>query len=420
MTPDSPLLIEVPETRDRLSVGEAFPLRLVIQRPPDRTGPVVIPYFNHTDSSRVSLDTDLFQREVTLHPGECLELTVGVEFRTAGPANLRDFYVQADPPDGGRGDIVRLPDRNLRVLPSMRPTVQVTAERICAYDQAVKMEVVVRNTGAVAWEDFVIGVGPAGKVRSGVTRHRRPRLETGQTERFEVVLAPGSLELTLAGTTNGDRIVDKQIFRVALEGETSQTPVLFQFLEPRALTSDQVTIRGDEDGVLLVPRRGVYPITGAGKTYRVTIHPNDATAEDVDLLGTPGHVEVKKMKSENREWSFLVTPLDSPLIPQFARIYYDVKIPGRVLRGELYLAVQPANAKLWTLAATAGAALTIKGITGVLQTALTPDHGADDLWFDIVEQLRRNWTNGLQLLSIPLFRFGLSLVSRISRWYRGW
>jgi hypothetical protein len=140
----------------------------------------------------------------------------------------------------------------------------------------------------------------------------------------------------------------------------------------------------------------------------------------VNLLGTPGHIEVKKMQSENRAWSFLVTALDSPLIPQFTRIYYDVMIPGRVLRGELYLAVQPANSKLWALAATAGAALTIKGITGVLQTALTPDQATDDLWFDMIEQVRRNWTNGLQLLSIPLFRFGLSFLSQMSRWYRGW
>jgi hypothetical protein len=56
------------------------------------------------------------------HPGECLELTVGVEFRTAGPANLSEFYVQADPTDGGGGAIVRLPDRKLRVIPSSPST----------------------------------------------------------------------------------------------------------------------------------------------------------------------------------------------------------------------------------------------------------------------------------------------------------
>src|SRR5262249_9456489 len=152
MTAADPVFIEVPDACDRVPAGDYVPLRLVIHRPADQDGAVTIPFVNHPDAARVTLNTDLFQREVTLRPGESCVLTLGACFSRPGPANLSDFYVQVNPA-AGQPTLVRLPERAVRVVPSLSRQVQTTVNRICQYDQGVKLEVLVRHAGDTPWAD---------------------------------------------------------------------------------------------------------------------------------------------------------------------------------------------------------------------------------------------------------------------------
>jgi hypothetical protein len=416
MNADNPVLIEVPDAWDRIPAGDFAPLRLVIHRPPHQDGAVTIPFVNHPDAGRVSLNTDLFQREVTLHPGESYTLTVGARFHFPGPANLSEFYVQVNPA-AGQPTLVRLPDRPVRVVPSLSRQVETKVDRICGYDQGVKLELLLRHAGDTPWGDLEIVVGPAGRVQAGMTRHRRPVLEPGQQERFEVVVDGEAIELSLAGTAGGERVEDRRLLPIPPSdaGPTGFPP--FAFLEPRALTVDRITVLPASGGQEVQPGRGCFPVS-AGQRYMVTVYPSHPGAEDVDLFGAAGQAEVESMKSEGGAWSFVLTVVDNSLLTQLVRLYYDVQIPGRVLRGELYLSVRPSSAKTWAIAATAGAAVTIKGLTALAPALLDPEQLRGDLLSGLSVLFQKRWTDWLQLLSIPLFRAGLWILDRLIRPFR--
>ncbi len=416
MTTDGPVRIEVADAWDCIPAGDFVPLRLVIHRPTDHDGAVTIPFVNHPDANRVSLNTDLFQREVTLLPGESYTLTLGVRFHSPGPANLAEFYVQVNPANE-QPTLVHLPDRPVRVVPSLSRQVKTKVERICEYDQGVKLEVLVRHVGETPWSNMEIAVGPPGRVRAGVTCHKRPILEPGQQEQFEVVIDGQELELSLAGTADGERVEDRRAMPVpsAKNGPNGLPP--FAFLEPRALPTDRITVLPAEGGAEVRPGRGVIPVM-AGRRYVVTVYPSHPGARDVNLLGAAGQAEVESMKPEGGAWAFVVTIVDNSWLTQLVRLYYDVTIPGKVLRGELYLSVRPSGVRLWAIAATAGAAVTIKGFTALAPALVNPDEPWSDLLTGFPELLQKRWTDWLQLLSIPLIRIALWVLDRLLQPFR--
>jgi hypothetical protein len=417
MTAADPVLIELPDTRDRIPAGEFVPLRLVIRRPADQAGPVTIPYVNHRDPKRVSLNTELFQREVTLGPGECHVLTLSVRFHSHGPANLSDFYVQVNPPSG-HPTLVYLPDRPVRVVPSLARQVETKLERICGYEQGAKLEVLLRHVGETPWGDLEVVVGPAEHVRAGVTHLRRLTFEPQREEPFEVVIDGNAVELCLAGTAGEDRVEDRRSFPIPPADARRLEWEWFTFLEPRALTIDRITVEPEDGGPEVRTNRGVIPVS-AGKRYLVTVYPSHPGAEDVKLFRAAGEAEVEPRKSEGGAWSFLLTVVNNPWLTHVIRLYYDVQLPGRVLRGEMYLSVRPSNGKLWAIAATAGAAMTIKGLTGLVPALLNPEKMQGDVLSELSEMLQKRWSDWLQLLSIPLFRGGLWLIDRFARPFRG-
>jgi hypothetical protein len=242
-----------------------------------------------------------------------------------------------------------------------------------------------------------------------MTCFRRGRYDPGREERFEVVATGDTLEISLAGTADGERVEHRRRLAVpsADKGPGEYRP--FCFLEPRALTVDRITIQPAGGGPELRTDKGVLRVSGAKEQYVMTIYPSDPHAKDVDLLPVAGQVEVGEMMSEGRAWSFLLTVVDDPWLTQLVRLYYDVKVPGQVLRGEVYLSIRPSNAKSWAIAATAGAAMTIKGVTGLVP-ALVSAGG--------LALLQSHWSDLLLVLSIPLIRACLAAVNLGVQWIR--
>jgi hypothetical protein len=418
MHADALVLLELPDAPDAIAVGEFVPLRLVIRRPADRRDAVTIPYVNHRDHGRAIVNTDLFQREVSLHPGENYVLTLNVQFQVTGPANLSEFYVQVNPATG-RPILMRLPDHPLRVVPSLQRNLATRVERICGYEQGVKVEVLLENRGETDWDDLEVTVGPINRVRAGLTCHRRPKFLRREKESFEVVLDGEAVELSLAATADGQRATEQRSLPFPAAGGHANGHEPFAFLEPRALSTDRVTIRPADGERVILPVRGTYPVIAGHEEYIVTICPSDPLATGVELIRAPGLVEVKGMKCERKEWSFLVTVVGDSWLTRVIRLYYEVRRPGHTeLQGELYLAIRPSNLRLWALAATAGAAVTVKGVTALAPTLLHPEFMREDLLSSVSELLGRRWTDWLAFLSIPLIRGGLSLLDRALRLVR--
>jgi hypothetical protein len=417
MTANTAVLIEVPDSWDRVPAGEFVPLRLVVRRPADQSGPVIIPHIRSRDEQRVAMNTDLFQDDVELKPGESCALTVGVRFNTAGPANLNDFFLQVNPVlarSESERQLVPLPSRPVLVFPSLARQVDVKLVRICGYDQGVKLELTVKHIGHTSWEDFEISVGPADTIRAGLTCHQRPTFQRSRDGKitFDIVTSGQAVDVTLAGTADGERIEDRRSLPVptADAGPIEWRP--FNFLEPRSLTTDRITVHRADGGPELSTEKGVVDVRGGKQQYSVTIYPSHPQAEDVDLAGAPGQAEVAERKSHGGAWSFLLTIVDDPWWTHLVRLYYDVQTPGKgVLRGELYLLIHPSNAKLWAIAGTAGAAMTIQGVT-----ALIPAVFRLEGTLGLLDLLQSQWGNWLMALSIPLFRAGLWVLDRFIRW----
>ena len=187
----------------------------------------------------------------------------------------------------------------------------------------------------------------------------------------------------------------------------------FTFLEPRSLTTDQVAVQSEDGGPGVAPVGGVNPVHGNKARYLVAIVPSREAAEDVELYGAAGQVEVEERPSAGRERTFLVTVVENPILTEVVRLYYDVALPGKTLRGELYLSIRPTGWKHWRIALTAGAAVTLKGLAAVTPAVLRPDHTLDDLLTDFWGVFHTQWLDLLQLSSIPVVRGVLWAADRV-------
>jgi hypothetical protein len=415
----TPLLaIDVIDPPDQVPAGEVIAVRLTVRRPPDQPGAVALGGVRSRDEARAAVNTDLLERGLVLGPGDEYTLTLAVRFATPGPADLRDFLVQANPVDQPEYErqLVPLPARPLRVVPSIDRQVAVSVARICAYDQGVKVEVAVGNVGDEEWRDLELAVGPGGAVRAGVTRRRISSLPPGERDRltFELVVSGQVIEFALAGTSAGQRVEGRRIVPVPQAGDRATAFVPFAFLEPRNLPTDRVTLIPEAGGPPVLPAGGVYQVYGGKTRYLITIHPSDPQTERVELLDAAGQVEVEPRAPDGDGWPFLATVVENPAFTEPARMYYDVRVGGRTLRGELHLSVRPTSLKLWTIAATAGAAVTVKGVAGLAPALLRPDSALDGLFDDPAAFLQRSWTDWLLLLSIPVIRAGLWAADRLT------
>ncbi len=414
--------VEVPEPRATAQVGEATTIRLLIRRPADQLGAVTIPAIRPINATRIEVDADLMQQELTISPGEVYTLSLDVRFRDPGPANLNELLIQANPQrshSDAERELIPLPAQPVRVVPSLRREIKVEVVRICGYDaKGVKVELRARHIGTTHWRDFEISVGPPDRVRAGITLRREAEFRPGQSTTYEVVGTGGSLEIGLAAhAPDGQRVEDRQSHEIPPGDDRPATHKQYTFLEPRSLTTDRITIEPEAGGDAIVPRGGVYPVHGGKSRYLVTIHPSRPDPREVKLFPAGGQVEVERRNPDAKGagWQFLITVVENPVLTQSVRLFYDVKVPDRVLRGELHLSIRPTSWKLWSLAITAGAALTLKGITAVGPVLFRGDISLEEFLTDTSELLHQRWFDLVQLGSIFVVRGALWIADRAVR-----
>ena len=406
--------IDVAELWDRVPVGEAVPLRFSVALAAEAPFAVTIPAGGVRHPS-AHLSTDLLLRDVTLAPGDTACVTVGARFEVPGPQDLRDFEVQVNPvgrPSSERG-LVNLPAHAFRAVPSLAAALTFDVSRVCAYGDAVKVEAVVTNVSAAALTEVELRFGPADAVRAGPLVRREARLAAGGALTFDLVLAGGEVDFAAAATVAGERVESRRVRRVpGEEAGESAAPAQFAFLEPRALTTDRVTLTPEGGGPELPLTGGVFPVIGGKSRYVVTVHPSHPQASSVRLYAAAGQVEVEAHAKSGRQWPFLVTVVENPMFTQLVRLDYDVQVPGAPLRGEFYLSIRPTGLRRWGFAATAGLAITLKGAAAVGPLMLRGDGGADFVLENLHELLERRWLDAGQALSIPIIWAGLWLADR--------
>lgn len=409
--PADPITIELVNPIDRVAVNERVPLQLVI-RCPVGGNPAELRHIGCLGARSAELDADLFERDLTIRPGEVYRCAVVARFSTTGTFSDPLFFVQV----GRDKDTVRVrvPTPTIRVVPSLLNELRVRAESICTYEHGTKVDVTVTHAGQTRFSDFQLTLGPAEAVRAGVSDQRRPVFSGGEELKFTTVIAADEMELTLDAHTGRERVgpVPLRIPVPPVRDAATTTP--FRFLEPKKLTQAEVKVRTlDEASEPVRPRSGVYEVYGGGMKYRVEIKPAHPHASAVRLRSVSGTVEVTEMPADPGIWAFQMVVVSNGVFTAPVTLHYDVLTPEGPQQGELNLAVRPCSAKLWLVAVTAGAAITVKGAAAVVPAVLSPG----DLWNSLGSALMKvdSLWDVIQFLSIPVIRAGLWVLDQIAR-----
>jgi len=407
------LTIDMLNRWERVPLREAVPLRFTILCPPDLGHGVIIPLIGHHQEDLAEIASDGLPQEIHLRPGEAFTVTLEARFNKTGFADMGDFFVQVRPEDDVRGELHSLPQHRFEVVPSLAQELQVSLARICTYGIAAKVEIAIRHVGTTEWREVGIDVLSPDNVQAGITRHRRPELRPGEEFKFELVLTSEECSFTLSATGQGARVERRLDLPIPATSEQADAPPVFRFLEPRKLTTDQIRIVPEKASDLVLSQNGIYPLYGGKKRYVLTVHPSNPQAQKVKVYPAPGEVEVEYRDHVGGGWSFLMTVVDNPVVTQSVRLDYDVQVPGETLRGELYFSIRPSTGKLWAVAVTAGAAVTVRGAVAVGSNVFTQDNLIEMVLTDGIELFQRSWTDSIQLLFIFVIRLGLSIVDRL-------
>ncbi len=409
--PGDPITVELLNPPRRVCVGEEVPLHLVIRCPPG-AAPAVLRTIASRDPATAGLLADLFERDVAIRPGEVYRCTVIAVFRRSGRFPDPLFVVRVGLDAETRS--VRVPTPAIHVVPSLLRELRVGIESICTYECGTKVDVTVTHVGATGFEDLRIVLGPAEAIRAGVSDRIRPAFAFGERLEFTAVVGGDALELVFEASSEGERVGPVSVVAAIPPVRDMATALPYRFLEPKKLTQAEVKISTlDESGQAVRPTSGVHDVYGAGTKYRVEIRPAHPHVSGIRLRGVSGSVEVTDMPSDAGAWAFQMVVVTNRMLTSPEVLHYDVATPEGPQQGELNLAVRPSGTRLWIVAVTAGAAVTVKGLAAVVPALLNPG----DLWSSLSLALTRVDTvwDLLPFLSIPLIRAGLWAVDRAAR-----
>ena len=401
-----PIEIELLDPPRRAAVNEPVPLRLVI-RCPEGGSPIELRNVASRDRVMAHVETDLFELGLTLSPGEVYHCTAVARFHAPGRVERRLFVVRAGSDINTR--TIDIPTPTIQVVPSLLREIRVTAESVCTYDHGTKVELVLKHVGNTRFDDFRLTLGPPGAVRAGLSECRRRVLGVGDELRLTAVVAGENLELTFDADLRGAPVgpVPVRVPVPPVRDDAAVPP--FRFLEARKLTRAAVVVRKTDDtGAMVAGVNGVHTVFGGGTKYRVEVTPDNPQATAVRLRGVSGTVEVADLPADAGTWAFQMVVIGNNVLTAPVALHYDVATPDGPQQGELNLAVRPTGTRLWVVAATAGAALTLKGAAAGASALLSPG----EVWASLGEAATRMDTvwDLVQFGSIFLIRAGLSVV----------
>ncbi len=309
---------------------------------------------------------------------------------------------------------IQIPTPPLRVVPSLLKEIEVTTESICTYEHGTKVDVTITHIGRTRFDDLRLTVGPTTALHAGVSDQRRPAFVHGEKIKFTTVISSEEITLELDANVSGESVgpVTRSLVIPPVRDVVAMAP--FRFLEPRKLSQADVrifTVNEASDPVL--PNAGMYPVLGGGMKYRVTIKPAHPHPREVHLTGVSGSVEITDLPADQGVWAFQMVVVSNGLLTTTIALHYDVITPDGPLQGELNLAIKPRSTRLWAVALTAGAAVTVKGATAVVPALFNPG----ELWNTLGMALTRIDTlwDLAQFLSIPFIRVLLWFVDTVAR-----
>ncbi len=369
--PAIPVEIEVSPI-DTLYQGEWTDLHVVIRPTPEIDEPLQLQSIGVVDTVDFEVDTDLFVRGTVLNPLEEYILTLPVRPKSLTPASLSKIYLQVD---GYPLDVFRFPNLRPTVYPSLCRELALRLETVCPYDAATKVALHLEHVGTTEFRDLVIRIDPSRVVRAGIVPIHRTLLKRHDRERFELIVATDELALEIEAKVRGETIGLRHTLPVPTVDRQVESP-RFRFLKPRPLSHDAITIeehdrKGNLQGAPLTRDRGEFPMR-SGRTYAITIVPQQGEVDEVTLREIPNKVHIRTVQPPDLTagrpgWRFFVElPNRDNLFSEPERLHYDLKAGEEIERtGEIRIKLEPVVHRHFRLALALGIALTVQGIVAL-------------------------------------------------------
>ncbi len=411
-------IVSIPRIWDSVPAGEQVWLQVVVECANSMPCPVIIPPIRHKKRDLVDVDESMVPKDLQLLPGEVCVITVGLRFRCAGMSNLNDILIEVNPVCRSidfDNHLLEIPSNLFRVLPSLAKEISFTVSRICQYGSAVKVELEVVHCGTSDLSGVEWKVGPADRIRSGVTHRRLAGMKQDDKYRYEMVLTGKEIEIEASAICQGERVACQQLLTIPDSSQIAEESRQFKFLEPRNFTADTITIKPEKEAKEVLSSGGVFPVFGGKSRYEVIILPRNPDALGVKLLPVAGQVEVSTLARDGRSSAFVITVVENPVLRQTVRLDYIMTVNGHPLQGEIYLSIRPTNSKLWLVSMTAGFALTARGVVAVGPALFRLDDSGNNILEHVAELFEKRWTDLIQLTCVPIIRAGLWVVDFVMR-----
>ncbi|MCS6863507.1 MAG: DUF4126 domain-containing protein [Gemmataceae bacterium] len=406
---DETLSIDIGDFPDRVCSGERIIVRVTI-RNASHGRSTELRSLESRKPQVAQIESELFERDIILGPGEEYHCDVAVRFLREGTFPAPHFALNAgrDPHDR----IIDFPTPDITVVPSLNRELRVTIEPICTYEHVgTKLDVHVEHIGTHRLTDFHLRLGPREKIRSGYVEQKRPEFKPGEVLRFTVVVDAEELALT-AEASAGSQMTGPVTWRLPVQTISSAaTTAPYRFLEPRKLSDADIELRSINENATLVPfYRGAFIVT-TGQKYRLVIRPHHPHVEDVHFLSHRGVAEVERLPVRDGTWEFLLQLVSNSKWSTTSVLHYAVTTSDGPQQGELVLLIRPTLKGQWTLAATLGAAVTVKGLAGIAPALANPE----GFWKSLVAAPENlgSLLNVVAAVSIPLIWIGIWSINAL-------
>jgi hypothetical protein len=359
-----PVTLQVALPRGPFYQGEWIAALVTVTRPSETEGGLQIRGVT-CDDDDVQIDLDWLDREVVLGPGESYRLTMPLRVRRPKVLGLGHLLLRVQLPDEPADTPVRFPASAMEIRHAIGQEVDITLESLCTYGDAVKVLLTLKHIGPTMLEDLTVSLQPAEAIRGGKPILQRGTFQSGDVQEIELIVDQKEIDVTLTASVDGQRPEARKSFVVGPPPRQGEKP--FRFLEPRRLSSDQVTIfEGGGDTPTPVECQNGVSVLHGGNRYFLNVHPQHDGVSKIRMRPIPNLLHVTHSEQlQDGVWRFSFELSYADLLRRPEVIYYDVESRGGNLTGEVPICVMPQWIKHWQVAGALGVALTVQGVAAL-------------------------------------------------------
>lgn len=360
--------------------------------------------------SQIRLQTDLFERDVLIRPGEQYTVAARLQFLTSGRFNLSSLYYELF----GENRVIHFDDSPLDVRPSLGEEIEITCDPICSYEDDTKVRFQFEHKGQTIFRRLIILISPIQQVQAGKSILRLEPFQPGDTEILSHILAPGEITVQLIALYDqATEVRASKTFPIQPFEDKRNEP--FAFLEPRRLSSCEVLMFTKERERAIKKTHSTFQLV-SGRQYHVLVKPEKPYCKDqkVEMQHIPGSAYVRPFgyQQDDEGWLFEIEITEGSRFSKSERIHYTVIDQHEEQFGEIHVILTPPWWRHLTLALAIGVAATFHGVSALTRRLSDGDLTTGEIFEDFDLQ------QGIELISLLLIPIAWTFLAGFDRLIR--